>query len=301
MNINLRQNSEWNLKRLAAQRQLYSQAKKVMIIQFVLSGIFTVSLAISGSLIDEKYLVYTVLVAVIIVFLDELLLSKKIDRIKEEAAKIQEEFDCDVLQLQHNDIKFINTSMLEIIQEKSKMYISKHNNYDALLNWYPGIDEAENRYYSLICQATNCWWNQTLRKKYSEFLIFILTAVFLVLLFIAIIKGITVAAFIMSVFSPILPACVLIYKITRDNCKAIRNLNHMKVKLDEIIIRIKSGNSYSDGQLTNDLRCLQDMIFDNRSSSPLIPDKLYFRHRNRYEEIALETNKDLVTSIQNVC
>ena len=86
MNINLRQNSEWNLKRLAAQRQLYSQAKKVMIIQFVLSGIFTVSLAISGSLIDEKYLVYTVLVAVIIVFLDELLLSKKIDRIKEEAA-----------------------------------------------------------------------------------------------------------------------------------------------------------------------------------------------------------------------
>jgi hypothetical protein len=300
LSINLRQNSEWNLKRLAAQRQLYSEAKQVMIIQFVLSGIFTVSLAILGNIIDEKYLVYTVFAASIIIVLDELLLSKRIDKIKEEAAKIQEEFDCDVLQLPHNDIKFINTSMLEIIQEKSKLYISKHNNYDTLLNWYPGIDEADNRYYGLICQATNCWWNQTLRKKYSEFLSITLSAVFLALLFIAIIKGITVAVFIMSVFSPILPACVLVYKSNRDNCKAISNLNHMKGKLDEIIIRIKSGNSYSDGQLTNDLRCLQDMIFENRSSSPLIPNKLYFRHRNRYEEIAQETNKELVKSIQNL-
>lgn len=298
MGINEKQNSEWNLKRLAAQRQLYSEAKKVMIIQFILSGIFTVALAIMGNLIEEKYLIYTVFAAIIIIFIDELFLSKKIDEIKQDAATIQEEFDCDVLQIPCNNIKYGNSSMVETIQEKSKKYISKHKNYDALLNWYPGIDDTENRYYKLICQTTNCWWNQTLRKKYSEFLIIVLSGVFLALLLIAIIKGITVTVFIMSVFSPILPAFVLVYKINQDNSKAISNLNHMKGKLDEIILSIKSGNHYTDEQLTKDSRCLQDMIYDNRSSSPLIPDKLYFKHRNRYEEIAQETNRELIRTIQ---
>ena len=127
MSINEKQNSEWNLKRLAAQRQLYSEAKTLMGIQFILSGAFIVAIAIFSNIIDKKYLAYTAFAAIAIAILDELLLSKRIDNIKENAARIQEEFDCDVLEIPQNKIKIGNHSMMETIQEKSRKYSSKNN------------------------------------------------------------------------------------------------------------------------------------------------------------------------------
>lgn len=102
----------------------------------------------------------------------------------------------------------------------------------------------------------------------------------------------------MSVISPILPGGVLVYKIDRDNKKAIQNLNDMKNKLDSIIERLRAKELYPDEKLQNDIRCLQDMIFENRSASPLIPDRFYFRYRDRYEDIAQTSNKELVELIK---
>lgn len=300
MNINEKQNNELNLKRLAAQRQLYSEAKKLMHIQFSLTGVFTVALAVIGNTIDEKYLVYTAFAAIIVAFLDEFFLSKKIDSIKQDAARIQEEFDCDVLRIPHNNIKIGNISMMESIQEKSKDYLAKHTDYSELNNWYPGLNEDDNRYYRLICQATNCWWNQNLRGKYSDILLILLSCVFAIFLLVAIIKGITVSVFLMSVLTPILPALILVCKTRKDNSRAIENLNHMKGKLDEIISKAENSEHYSDEQLLNDSRCLQDMIFDNRALSPLISDKLYFRHRDSFEQIAYDTNNELVGKIKQL-
>lgn len=300
MSINEKQNSEWNLKRLAAQRQLYSEAKTLMGIQFILSGVFIVAIAILSNTIDKKYLAYTAFAAIAIAILDELLLSKRIENIKENAARIQEEFDCDVLEIPQNKIKIGNHSMMETIQEKSRKYSSKNNDYNTLINWYPGIDEEDNRFYRLVCQATNCWWNQNLRKWYSLILLTSLSCVFAMLLVLAIIKGITVSIFLMSVLSPILPAFILVYKTKKDNSKAIENLDHMKSKLDEIISKAENSEPYPDEQLINDSRCLQDMIFDNRASSPLIPDKLYFGKRKKYEEIAQDTNRELIRKIKQL-
>ena len=300
MSINEKQNSEWNLKRLAAQRQLYSEAKTLMGIQFILSGVFIVALAILSNIIDEKYLAFTAFAAIVVSIIDELLLSKRIDNVKEDAARIQEEFDCDVLEIPQNKIKIGNHSMMETIQEKSKKYSLKNINYSALINWYPGIDEEDNRFYRLVCQATNCWWNQNLRKWYSFILSISLSSIFAILLLIAIIKGITVSIFFNSVLAPILPAFILVYKTKNHNSKAIENLNQMKGKLDEIILRAENSDSYPNQQLINDSRCLQDMIFDNRASSPLIPDKLYFGKRDKYEEIAKDTNRELIRKIKQL-
>ena len=74
----------------------------------------------------------------------------------------------------------------------------------------------------------------------------------------------------------------------------------MKSKLDEIISKAENSEPYPDEQLINDSRCLQDMIFDNRASSPLIPDKLYFRQRDSYEQIAYDTNNELVGKIKQL-
>lgn len=259
MSIYERQNSELNLKRLAAQRQLYSDAKRMMHIQFAISGIAVIVLAIIGNIINNQYAVYIAVLAILCVLFDELFLTKRIDDLRLKAAIIQEDFDCEVLQIPKNHMKYSLGSPLEKTQEYSMKYITKYKNFDLFINWYPGIDKAEHRYGKILCQSTNCWWNQNLREKYSAFLILCTVAIFTVLLIIALVKGVTLDGFIMSVISPILPGVVLVYKTNRDNKKTIQNLNHMKSKLDEIIEILKSKREYPDEQLQSDVRCLQDM------------------------------------------
>lgn len=75
----------------------------------------------------------------------------------------------------------------------------------------------------------------------------------------------------MSVLSPILSAFILVYKVKKDNCKAIENLKHMKSKIDEFISKSGIFENYSNEQLINDSRCFQDMIFDNRALILLMP------------------------------
>lgn len=298
MSINERQNNELNLKRLAAQRQLYSGAKELMHIQFVISGLAIIIFAAIGNIISKDYAVYITMLAIFCVLFNELFLTKRIDEIKIKAAYIQEEFDCEVLEITHNYIKSSHWSTMECIQENNKKYLAKHNNYDLLRDWYPGIDKAEQRYGKIICQSTNCWWNQNLRKKYSNFLISGTVTIFIILLIISVVKGITLSGFIMSVISPILPGADLVYKINRENKKAIQNLNHLKSKIDDIIVILKCKEIYTDEQLKNDVRVLQDMIFDNRAISPLIPDKFYFKYRDNDEETAKSSNKELVELIR---
>lgn len=298
MSINERQNNEINLKRLAAQRQLYSNAKILMGFQFALSGIALIVFAVIGNIISKEYAVYVTVLAILCVLIDELFLTKKIENLRLIAGTIQEDFDCDVLQISINHIKNSHGSMLEIVQENSKKYLSKYKNYDSLLNWYPGMDTADLKYGRIICQKTNCWWNQKLRARYSDFLIFSVVVVFIILLLISLVNGVTLNGFIMAVISPILPGGVLVYKIDRDNKKAIQNLNYMKNKLDETIEKLKSHYHYFDDELLYDIRLLQDIIYENRTVSPLIPDFFYSMYRNKYEEIAKESTEDLIKLLE---
>jgi hypothetical protein len=122
--------------------------------------------------------------------------------------------------------------------------------------------------------------------------------IFIVLLLLSLFNGITLSGFIMSVVSPILPGGVLVFKIHRDNKKAIQNLNHLKIEIDDIMEGLKEKESYPDEKLQNDIRYLQDMIFENRTTSPLIPDIFYFRYRDQYEEIAQASTKELLELIK---
>jgi len=297
--IKERQNSSMNLNRLAAQRQLYSEAKNLGCIQFVISGLAVIIFAIIGNLLDETYTVYITLALIVCVLFDELFLTKRIDCFRLKAATIQEDFDCEVLQIPHNHLKNRHESTMECIQENSKKYLRKHNNYELLTNWYPGVESVDESYGKILCQSTNCWWNQNLREKYSNVLISGTVAIFIILLLIALIEGITLSDFIMSVIYPILPGTILVYKINSENKKAIQNLDHLKSKIDDIIVKLKRKELYDNVQLQNDIRFLQDMIFDNRSTSPLVPDKIYFKYRNNDEETAKASNMELVELLKN--
>ena len=71
------------------------------------------------------------------------------------------------------------------------------------------------------------------------------------------------------------------------------NPGRQNIKIDAIIVKLKERESYSDEKIMNDIRNLQDTIFDNRANSPQIPDRFYFKYRDQCEETAQEITKEL--------
>lgn len=294
MNISVKQNNELNINRLAAQRQIYTDAKKLTYFQFLLCGIIIVICSLFRIVINEEYDIYIIILSIICIIFNEIFLTDKIKNLKYKAAMIQEEFDCDVLQINKNIIKYGNISMLEIIKEYSIKYLIKNKNYEKLKNWYSDIN-IENKYIKLFCQNMNIWWNQKLRERYTIFLLSSISVIFLVLLIFAVIYGLTIKTFISYVFFPVLPSLVLVYRTNKDNKESIRKLKDLKIKYNNILEKTKDESNYINNQYESDVRNLQDLIFDNRAYSPLIPDILYFLSRNKYEKIAYETTKEQVS------
>ena len=98
------QNTERQLQRLAAQRQLYASAKRVLGFHVLLGGPLAVASAFLVLLFPPAK-GYVALWGVIVVLCDVLWLTPWQKRLRSSAAGVQEMFDCDVLSLAWNDLK----------------------------------------------------------------------------------------------------------------------------------------------------------------------------------------------------
>ncbi len=98
-NIAFRQNEQKQLERLAAQREIYSFSKKLYQFQIILTVIIPISLFIISS-IWNTLVVYSALFGILVFIVDGIFLQPTIKKKKLKAAKIQELFDCDILDLE---------------------------------------------------------------------------------------------------------------------------------------------------------------------------------------------------------
>src|SRR5690606_16492815 len=105
--ISLKQNDQKQLERLAAQRELYSAAKKWHGWQIILTVLLPVALAIY-SLINSDFSVFAAIYGVTIFVIDIWIFDPNIKSKRTKAAKIQELFDCDVLELPKSPLKTVD-------------------------------------------------------------------------------------------------------------------------------------------------------------------------------------------------
>ena len=131
--ISQEQNSPKQLARLAAQRYLYSKAKKVLEVQVVLD-VFTPLLIAALMVIFPGFEVYGAVISVGIALLD-LVLDKYQSSRKKQAAGIQEMFDCDVLGLECPEIKKRRHPITEIVLEAARRYKRIEPTFASLQNW----------------------------------------------------------------------------------------------------------------------------------------------------------------------
>src|SRR6516165_9774180 len=152
--ISTDQNMPRQLERLAAQRYLYSRAKNVLKLQTGLDLLTPIIIAVLVAFFPA-FDIYGAFIAVSVAVLDFFLDRYQSSR-KKQAADIQEMFDCDVFDLECQELKVRRRPITEVIMEAAKKYKCTDSTYSCLQNWYPPVvDRIPLPLARLVCQRIN--------------------------------------------------------------------------------------------------------------------------------------------------
>lgn len=269
-----KQNLDVNIDRLLAQRRLYSNAKIMQYILIAITVIIPVLIAFvtnfSNLRIDDTSWIYTIY-AIVVIF-GEKILEIFIDRNKKTAASIQEKFDTNIFDIPENEL--LNSVFIDhdIVRKYSKKDKLNANKISRVTNWYSTrIDCLRTNIAILFCQRMNICYDQNIKKKYNKLLISLSVLTFITLFIISLTNDFSLKKFIIEVILPSIPILNFTYKEINQNIESVDNLQ----KLREIIENKLSSLSRNDVIEIEELRNIQDRIFNNHILSPLIPDFIY--------------------------
>lgn len=280
-----KENHPKNIERLAAQKEIYFRAKRLFFWQLVLTVFMTVfltflGLALSsfGYNIDWFRGAYGIVVALIDLFL----LTPFINQLRQKAASIQELFDCDVLGLNWNKILVGDKPMNEDIKKYSDKHLRRVKSFDKLKTWYAGtIKEVDGDNAKIICQRSNFSYDYSIRKSFLFWVVGISIIIFILLAVIALINDLGLRSFVLTVILPFLPVLTLSIKLYNEHSTSIKNLESLKSHLTGFWSDVLNGTATNP---ETSLRQIQDKIYLNRKSNPLIPEGIYDRLRPELEQ-----------------
>ena len=272
-----RQNEDKYIHYLAAQRQLYSEAKKIHSIGILFSVILPLVFALLQLLdSDNTYLNAVSYVLSILSMILSLLLGSYVENKKELAAEVQQHFDVYVYQMPWDDKLFgQQKSVTHIVAEKSKLLLRKTGERERLVDWYrPEIGTVSLEKGIFMCQKENYNWDVCLRKRFRS-ASFILIGILSISIFsIGIVKDESVIILLCR-FAFIIPMFQWLFETVKQLNKDIKNLN----ELDELI---RSSGSKS----MEELQEIQSKIYIHRKSCYAVPNKFYEKYKDNDEDVA---------------
>lgn len=295
-NILTKQNEEINLQRLAAQRELYSSAKRTQFIQHILTIVIPVSLSFLG-MFKPEYRIAGVTFGVCMMIFNMVLFERLIKFRREKAAKIQEMFDCKVLEMPISPLKSVDDITVEDVLTNYDAHRKVESNVEKIRDWYSKeINGLPLDVARLICQRSNCSWDISLRRKY----LWIIGSIFGIVLVSLIITGIVQKLqfieilYVISALIPFFTYCIRSYFDNHDSILRLKGLMSYSEKIWKELLSSSANNSLAESS-----RRLQDEIFSNRSRNVLIPDKIYNLKRDKDEALMNKTVAELSKQFKN--
>lgn len=291
-----RQNLEINIDKLLAQRRLYSNAKKVNYLLISITVILPIIISLITNftivIINDKNWIYILFTIIAIIF--EKVFEIYIDRCKKTAASIQENFDTSIFQLSENEL--LNTTFVDsdIIRKYSRKDKNNNKKVEKVTNWYSKeIENIDTNLAILFCQRMNICYDQNIKKKYNILLIILSFLTLFILLGFSLFNNFSLMKFMIEVILPSIPIFSFTYKEFNTNLESVDNLQNLK----EIIEQNLKSNSINNSINIEELRRIQDRIYQNRILSPLIPDFIY---RYLWSELEDQMNYSVKTKIAEI-
>ena len=295
--LNDRQNEQASIDKLAAQNQIYGDAKARLGIYLFLSVpvVMVLNLVVKPAFINDWFgfghtfdLTDSIaLYGVLLAGYELVFLRGYISKLKQKAAKIQEEFDCSVYQLEWNNILCGNKVCEREIKRSSNIYSSKGKARNRFVDWYtPEVQLVDNIKGVLLCQKENLGWDIDQREKFVYFVTFSASLVFVSSLIIGFYFELTLKSLILSALIPSWPA--ISFSITNylENKEAIQDKKDLMSAVGSVA-EIKSPTvKYT--------RNIQNVIYLNRKNNCLIFDWFYDYLRDSNQEGVSYASKQLV-------
>jgi len=303
--ISERQNVEINIQRLAAQRYLYSRAKIIHSIQLMLILPTILVLSILVALLKSQQVTRSIgiqaydafwllaLVSIVIFALDRFMLEPLQQKQKAEAAAIQEEFDCDVLQIPWNDIELPKRPAREKILSNARHYLARHG-ANKIHDWYayPDNDLIPLPVARAICQRSSVSWDKSLRQRYIHIVLIYAIVVAIAIIAVAAVYDLSLRSLLSAIVVPLLPVAGFVTGEIRQNRAAVNALEEIRDCIEKQWEALVSCEP-RDSDVVLKSRQLQDRIYASRKGSSLIPDWLYEKLRTSNEVVMVATAEQM--------
>jgi SMODS-associating 4TM effector domain len=291
--ITKEQNTDRQLLRLAAQRQLYAKAKNILGWHVFLSGPLAVALAF-GILAFPQYKAHVALWGLIVTLCDLVWFTPWQKKIRASAAGIQELFDCDVLNLPWDELKVGKRPDPELVKGQAKKYEKKSKTMPKLTNWYsPKVASLPLHIARIVCQRSNCWWDSEQRRLYANVVITIVAIVIVTLTFASLLGGFSAEDLVLTAVVPLLPVVFLGLRQLVEQRDAAVRLDQLKDHAMKLWSDSLDGAS--DVEVSARSRGLQSEIYECRKRNPPIFDFLFKYLRERFETQMHHGTEELVT------
>ena len=294
MTISQRQNEPKNIKKLQAQRQMYSDIKFWMIFISIVGVVLPIivsfiTFAMNNDFFskllnfEKKDIGYISAFIGISTAIYVEIHSNFLKKLKEDAAKIQEQFDTDVFQLEWDNINVGSKPDTGLIFNKSKKFDKKNPNYTGFSNWYT-LKAASFRYPESIvfCQQQNLYWDSSLRKDIVLLSKITLAAIIVIICALGVYNDFSLRNLVTNVVLLLLPICLFFCKIITEHNETIKEMERLRDINESLIETIVSNTSTSTDFLSK-CRQLQTAIYNHRKSARPIPNWLHKKRKDDQE------------------
>lgn len=154
-----KQNADRFRNYLAASSRLYGQAKRLAGLQFVLTVPVPITLSVLAILFPEQK-VWAALYGILISIFDVALFDKLQKDWKKDAAKVQEAFDCELLEMEWRDFKVGDKPTPESVLIAARKFLRKPERIQNLRDWYaPVVGQLPLPLARIVCQRANIMWD----------------------------------------------------------------------------------------------------------------------------------------------
>ncbi|MDQ4145676.1 MAG: S-4TM family putative pore-forming effector [Actinomycetota bacterium] len=263
-----RQNDPEQIELLAAQRVLYSRAKRVHLFK-ILGTLVLAAVAPIVLHLVPAWGPSLGAVAGLCIFVSRIALDGFEQRLQRRAALVQEEFDTRVLGLPWN-----RALGRRVAHEDVTAAARKYSDRSDLRDWYP-IPQAAGIARVLICQRTNAVWGRRQHVGYGWFIAGAGVAWTVVGILIAIATDATLAEYLVAILLPSLPALLDASDRAKGHLSASTARGELEAAIDDDL--------GTPGSSLDNCRHFQDQIFHLRANAPQIPDWWYRLFRKTYD------------------
>jgi hypothetical protein len=287
-----RQNEERQIQRLAAQRALYAQAKRLMAWQFFLIVPITGVIAVVSVAFRDWELV-AVAWAVLALAARYLYFEPRQEALRTEAARTQEAFDCDVLELDRRSSRTGPEPGPEVVAGAAREYERRGGHREGLKDWYaPAVADLPLHLARLVCQRQNCWWDGSLRRAYADWLLALLVGMTVLGLTVGALADWGVRECLLRVILPLVPLYELGLSERRSQWKAAERVDKLHQRGLDLWNMALAG--LDPAACREGSRELQDGIYEHRAGTQPVPDVLYGLLRDRMNANMNEAAEDLI-------